>query len=150
MADFAGGEGGRAERTAGPALVVFMGLILSWGCWCWDGGALCPAAVLRIKSASSEPAFDRKRVRMMRVWINMVKLLLRAAKLGHPQSEPLALWGKEGQRSECAPTWWAKTRAQPNTLRCSAVRVLVERGGPNKNYICFVWGFALMLDIQKA
>ena len=35
----------------------------------------------------------------------MVKLLLRAAKLGHPQSEPLALWGKEGQRSECALTF---------------------------------------------
>ena len=26
---------------------------------------------------------------------------------------------------------------------------VVERGDPNKNYICFVWGFALTLDIQK-
>ena len=26
---------------------------------------------------------------------------------------------------------------------------LVERLDPNKNYTCFVWGFALMLDVPK-
>lgn len=77
-----GGKGGGTVRTAVPALVVFMGLILSWGCWRWGGGALCPAAVLRIKSASSGSIFDRKRVRMMRVWINIVKLLLLARQTG--------------------------------------------------------------------
>ena len=27
--------------------------------------------------------------------------------------------------------------------------LLVERDNPNKNYVCFIGGFALMLDIQK-
>ena len=35
----------------------------------------------------------------------MIKLLFRSAKQGSPQSRPLALWGKEGQRSECALTF---------------------------------------------
>ena len=26
---------------------------------------------------------------------------------------------------------------------------MVERDNPNKNYVCFIGGFALMLDIQK-
>ena len=28
-------------------------------------------------------------------------------------------------------------------------RLVVERDNPNKNYVCFIGGFALMLDIQK-
>lgn len=65
-------------KTAAPALVVCMGLILSGGYWRWCVFTLCPTVVLRTKSASSGPVFDRKRVRMMRVWINMAKLLLPA------------------------------------------------------------------------
>jgi len=36
------------------------------------------------------------------------------------------------------------------SLRMSIIRSdLVERLDPNKNYICFIWGFALVLDIAK-
>lgn len=38
-------------------------------------------------------------------WLNVAKSLSRPGKLGPPQSQPLALWGKEGQRSERALTF---------------------------------------------
>ena len=44
---------------------------------------------------------------------------------------------------------WLTLGQSKKDHRNSIKILVVERDNPNKNYVCFIGGFALMLDIQK-
>ena len=90
-------------KMATPALVVCMGLILSGGYWRWCVFTLCPAVVLRTKSASSEPVSCRKRVRMMRVWMNDDKVAFSVRQTGIPAKPAFGFVGKGGVAERVRP-----------------------------------------------